>query len=83
MTLQPAKWLSVFDLQSLRKNCPAALLRTGRIRDLEKENALLKAENARLDAERRTLRDKDQSLLDASSRKDIREKTSKPQRLPG
>ena len=70
MAFQSTKFLSLLDLQSFCANCPTATVQAVRIRDLEKEVAVLKAENLQLkadNAQMRRLWEEYQSLLDESS----------------
>lgn len=81
MAFQSTKFLSLLDLQSFCANCPTATVQAVRIRDLEKEVAVLKAENLQLkadNAQMRRLWEEYQSLLDESREKAIRETTNKP-----
>ena len=56
MAFQSTKFLSLLDLQSFCANCPTATVQAVRIRDLEKEVAVLKAENLQLKADNAQMR---------------------------
>lgn len=74
MKFQATKFLSLLDVQGFCANCPTATVQASRIRDLEKEVAVLKAENLQLkadNAEMRRLWEEYQSLLDESREKAI------------
>ena len=81
MAFQSTKFLSLLDLQSFCANCPTATVQAVRIRDHEKEVAVIKAEKLQLkadNAQMRRLWEEYQSLLDESREKAIRETTNKP-----